>query len=121
MGHWYTKPIQSKECRLMGIMNPEHTIIWPSTWQELIDYLSQMHPEARHIQYCIFLTALGEKRIYNEASYAAMIPALKIYDGNIHVYSVFLWQVILPNQETLWLSTHLDLKVLPSWEKIKHT
>lgn len=111
MGHYLsTHTVQSRECKLIAIQNPEHTIQWPPTFADLIDYLSQIHPEARQIKFCYFLTALGEKRVYNEATYAAMIPAYKIYDGNIQVFSVFLWRVSPP----IYFSSHVHLLELTS-------
>jgi hypothetical protein len=96
----------------MAIMNPEHTIMWPETWEELLHYLTQLHPDAKHLKFCVFMTQLGVKHVYNQLSYQALIPAEKIYNGNIRVFSVFLWQVILPQDKTLYLSSHLHLTEL---------
>jgi hypothetical protein len=98
--------------KLMSIMNPEHAIVWPETFESLMDYLIQLHPESKSIQYMIFMTALGEKRVYNQDSYQAMVPALRIYDGNIHVFSVMLWRVVLPGGKTINYSSHVELHML---------
>ncbi len=110
MGQLLSSSSRPREFRLMAVMNPEHTITWPDTWQDLVDYLQQLHPNSRHIEYCIFMTALGEKRVYNESTYAAIVPAVRVYDGNIQVYSCYLWRTIL----------HHDYESFPNYSSHLH-
>ena len=97
----------------MSIMNPEHVIVWPETFQDLIYYLTLLHPESKHVEFLIFMTALGEKRVYNQDTYQALVPSLRIYDGNIHVFSVMLWRAILPQGKTINYSSIIQLPLLP--------
>ncbi len=111
MGQWLSfSTKQTLEFRLMAIMHPEHTIQWPDTWQDLLDYLQQLHPESRHIEYCIFDTALGPKRVYNETTYSALVPAVRVYDGNIRVYSINLRQAIIYQNHFVNYSKHVHLE-----------